>query len=186
MCHFRHRALISPVIRFVTTKPHHATVPAWCHAKQKAGHSQPKLILCSHYGMSFLPFSPPLVCFSALTPSVWPFCRSLFLPSSSDFLFLLFQNFFFIYFFLRIPDTPQDNVIDRGERFWNTATGEGSQCNPFYSNQNSLHRIRQEALFSYPFVIFWEITTIGERKKRKKKRNRGGRKKKISIHTKLV
>lgn len=37
--------------------------------------------------------------FSALTPSVWPFCRSLFLPSSSDFLFLLFRNFFKFFFF---------------------------------------------------------------------------------------
>ncbi len=71
-------------------KPHHATVPAWCHAKQKWRFTA-KMGLCSHYACPFCHFHL-LLCFSALAPSV---C-----PSAS--LFSLALLFFFSYYSLLI------------------------------------------------------------------------------------
>ena len=70
-----------------------------------------------------------------------------------DFLSSLFSRLFKSWF-PHVPGHSGDNAIDHGEHLKH-CDGRWSQCNPFYSNQNSLHYIRRRHRSAHPFVFFF-------------------------------
>lgn len=160
---FHHRALISPVIRFVTANPHHATVPAWRPAKQKWRFAA-KMALCSHHARprchfhllscssrsSLLLFAPLLV--SPLSGCV-PFCIKA--PFSSLFS-LLFQNLI-----VMRPGYSQDNAIAR----WAFEAAVGDGVNAIHSILIRIHYITLDRGAVQPSICHFLRNGDNRRKK---------------------
>lgn len=142
-----HRALIAPVIRFVTINPIMLLSPSDA-MPNKSSPSQPKWV-CAHtmHVLSAI-FTFSHVFFFLHHLSV---CLSCPLSESPLFSFIpilikisfprCFLSFFKDLIFPHLWHS-QDNVIDHAE-YLKHCFGWWSQCNPFYPNQNSLHYIRQ-------------------------------------------